>query len=417
MKLLTRTSLSISLVTLIIFGVSGLFSFRMMKNSIIEEADKDLLQESVLLNELLDKFPGIVEIDHPTILINISPGADEVKAEPVFGDTLMLDPGANAMSMNRYVRFEQEINSEIFQVHILHPMVEDQTIMRKFLYFLLFVSLTLVGLILLSILLISHRIWKPFHHTLNEVSGFDLQQPPTTLPVSNIQEFQQLNESINKLTQKVHNDYQNLKEFFEESSHEMQTPLAVVQTKLDRLSQSSKLSTDEIESLDSAKRSIRKLTRIARQFLMIGKIENLQFGEGTEIDLKPILLHQLDNIEELAQLKSIELKAELLSPFVVRIPEYLAETLISNLLTNALQHNAPGGYIRVRIEAGVLEVTNSGKDIPLDTGKIFNRFVKDEDSGSTGLGLAIVKRICDTYGLQIAYQMHQGAHSFSITLA
>ena len=98
---------------------------------------------------------------------------------------------------------------------------------------------TILGIaIVLTMRLISKRLWRPFDKTLTEIEAFKLENGMIpTLPNSGIEEFSRLNTVLNKLMSDSLNSYRTQKEFTENASHELQTPLAVFQSKLDILLQ------------------------------------------------------------------------------------------------------------------------------------------------------------------------------------
>jgi signal transduction histidine kinase len=92
----------------------------------------------------------------------------------------------------------------------------------------------------------------------------------------------------------------------------------------------------------------------------------------------------------------------------------LADTLISNLVINAIRHSEPHDHILLQSEKNIFIISNPGRSA-LDKDRIFNRFWKTEHSDGTGLGLAIVKRICDRYGFTLSYEFKGGDHFFTIS--
>ena len=418
MKLLLQTALAILAVTLVTF-IGGVFlMFSGMKHSIREEADKDLLQESLLLNKMLDTSPELIQLSHNSILFTALPSGHALISEPILSDTLVLDQNSSAQGKsfpNRVISFEKSIDGLPYRIQILHPLVEDQALLRNFLTYVLGISAVLILLILFSVVMISRRIWSTFYHSLDLIEQFDVRQgKEISFPESRTFEFNQLNKNLQKLTAQVLRDYQNLKEFFEDASHELQTPLAIAQTKLDRLANSPHLQADEIQSLNLAKNSIRKLTHISKDLLMIGKIENHQFGEGNALDLTQLTAEKCLEVAELVELKAVALETDLSGSFMAKMPPNLADILISNLIANSISHNQSGGKIQVKGTSAEIEISNTGSDKALPSPQIFNRFIKDSEGGSSGLGLAIVKRICDGYNLEISYRFADGLHHFTL---
>ncbi len=98
--------------------------------------------------------------------------------------------------------------------------------------------------------------------------------------------------------------------------------------------------------------------------------------------------------------------------FLVKINDQLAEVLINNLLSNAINHNIEGGIIQISVNENELKICNSGEINSLQDEFIFKRFTKGH-STSFGLGLSIVKKICETHNLEVNYQKNE-LHCFTI---
>lgn len=160
--------------------------------------------------------------------------------------------------------------------------------------------------------------------------------------------------------------------------------------------------------------ALRRVSLTARDLTMIGKIENRQFGDGEAQNLEEMLKSQILEVQELTQLKGIDMKSDYAGPFTVQLPESLAESLIGNLLSNAIHHNHVGGQVIVSSTANEISIGNSATEGALKVPEIFNRYVKSPQKGNSGLGLAIAKRICDTYGLELKYDFREEMHFFSI---
>ena len=104
-----------------------------------------------------------------------------------------------------------------------------------------------------------------------------------------------------------------------------------------------------------------------------------------------------------------------LQEFRIKMNPHLAELLVNNLLSNAVNHNSDSGVIRIWISDNEMKICNDGQQEALSSDLIFKRFTKG-NSKSYGLGLAIVKEICDSHGLDITYSKGQ-LHCFTISIA
>jgi len=277
----------------------------------------------------------------------------------------------------------------------------------------------LVILLLLAILFISNRIllrkiWKPFHSTLSAMKDFNLSNPtPIVLEKSHIDEFNALNSAWTQMTQKINQDYESLKTFADNASHEMQTPVAVINSKLDLLIQDQQLTEKNMQHVQVMYHAVDKLTKLNQSLLLITKIENNQFKEKHPINIPTIVEERLSQLEELIQSKQLSVKT-VFKESPVFMHSMLADILINNLLVNAIRHNISHGIIIIATRPGSIKISNSGEAIGLDPNTIFNRFEKSNASDGMGLGLAIIKQICDTYHFTIHYSFNEGMHNFEV---
>jgi len=277
------------------------------------------------------------------------------------------------------------------------------------------------GLFLTTILIFNfiiyrgdRRLWKPFYQTLEKLERFDLHKVKAmSLPDEDIAEFAQLNRALNKLTQKIQNDYRNIREFSENAAHEMQTPLAIMRSKLDNLVQSTNLSESQLASIRSIYDAVNRLTRLNHALNLLTKIENKEFTQTETIKIDAVLETQLQNLNEIIGMKKLTVERNIPPGTVINMNSFMCETMISNLLTNAIKHNIPDGQIDIRLNKTSLEIRNSGPRPVVAPEQYFNRFKKGS-SGSLGLGLAIVRQICYENDFTLNYAFHDKQHCIEV---
>lgn len=275
----------------------------------------------------------------------------------------------------------------------------------------LFVSLLIVMLV--TNYFLSRRLLKPFHQTLYAIKDFRVSNTtPLALQKSNILEFEELNHLVFDMTEKIRDDYRNLKEFTENASHEIQTPLAIIKSKIELLIQSS-LNDEQMQHVQSIYEVSNRLSKINKALLLLAKIENQQFQQTQTIDLCQLIEKHLQNFQELIEMKNILLKTDLHSSTQIELNPILADVLISNLLSNAIRHNYQGGEIIVGLSQNVLKINNTGKTDGIKGEAMFERFKKGNNvSNSVGLGLSIVKKICDINQIGIVHLYNADVHEF-----
>lgn len=280
-----------------------------------------------------------------------------------------------------------------------------------------FVLITgIVGIaIVLTVRFILRRLWKPFDDTLKEIEGFRLEDGRLpALPESDIKEFIRLNHTLEILMKNNLTSYRSQKEFTENASHELQTPLAVFQSKLDLLLQLPDLTERQAEIIQNLYQVSGRLSRLNRNLLLLAKIENNQYARMEETDVVELMEELLPSLETLAGSIAIECYFKI-KTLAVRSNRTLLESLVSNLVINAVRHNRAGGTIRLTLDEHCFMIANTSDEQALNPEKIFNRFYRpSEKTKGNGLGLAIVKAICEFHGWNIDYTYREGKHIFTV---
>ena len=295
-------------------------------------------------------------------------------------------------------------------------LVETADLIKNiaFLFFSV-ISVLLIGLFIITKKL-SVNLWKPFYQTLNRIESFEIDKIQSPgFSETGIEEFTRLNTSIKKLIEKNILIYNSQKEFIENAAHELQTPLAVFQAKIDTLIQRDDVTEEQAVLLESLNNNVFRLNRLNKNLLLLSKIEHNNYSRRKSILLTDYIQKNLAFFTEQANAKSISIKMESLQDFQIKSNPVLTEILISNLFLNAVKHNIKYGQITITLTNNKLVFTNSGQMQPLNTDKLFYRFSKANPSEQgTGLGLSIIKKICEVNNWSVVYNYENKLHSFSI---
>ncbi|SHM42661.1 Signal transduction histidine kinase [Chitinophaga jiangningensis] len=274
----------------------------------------------------------------------------------------------------------------------------------------------LLGALILMNRILSKKMWQPFYQSLAEMKAFNLNQPhDISFKKTGITEFDDLNTSLEKLLTANINIYNQQKEFADNASHELQTPLAVVQSKLDLLSQSEHLNDAQFQLIEEALFALSRVSRINKNLLLLTKIENSQFADKVQVDISAVLQELLSQLSFYFEEKELTLQVDIEPGVMVEGNRILLEILLGNLLTNAIRHSSTPGTVQITLRAAHISIKNSGKTALLEE-QLFKRFaITSSHSSGSGLGLALIKQICIRYGWQVGYQFEGSMHVFSIT--
>lgn len=283
------------------------------------------------------------------------------------------------------------------------------------LMFLLVITVFLSGILLLS-KRFSLKIWEPFYDTIIQILNFEIDKDklPQFMP-TDIEEFDSLNKSIERLIEKNTAIYKNQKEFIENAAHELQTPLALFQSKIDTIIQTSGLSKEQSVLLNALNNDVSRLNRLNKNLLLLSKIENDSYFEKQSYSINSYIDKNFEFFEEQAEAKNIIISKNYNHNLEIETNPNLIEVLINNLFLNAIRHNTKSGIINIEIEENTLTFSNTGAISALSGDKLFNRFSKSNPSAKgNGLGLAIVKKIVELNGWKITYSFENNLHNFFI---
>ncbi len=277
---------------------------------------------------------------------------------------------------------------------------------------------TIIAILLVSLLINRwqvRRLWKPFYGTLENVEKFRLgEKGALHFEKSSIVEFQLLNTTINQFIRDAEKEYFMLKEFTENASHELQTPLSIVRSTLDVLIQDEDISESQSYYLQRAYSAIQKMSKLNQSLLLLNKIENGQFTDTRFFDFKTLVEQKMAGWQELWQGRNLDISSSLHTANV-NMNEQLADILLNNLFSNAARHSAEGGSVFLKLDENLFEILNMANNGALDPDKIFKRFSKaGQDTDQHGLGLSIVKQITEVSNKTVSYRYTDGRHFFSI---
>ena len=404
-----RATIISALVILLIAAAGYYFLLRLV---LINQLDETLKVEEVEIYDFIHKNNSIPA---PTVYKDQRISFESTR-EPIrrhFDSIRQFDEEEQNNETVRRLLFPITVKGQNFIASVTKS--EEST--RDLLWVILFLTLGLIVLLIITSFLINRfllkRIWKPFTDSLSSIKQFNLFEPTVIrMQPTKITEFNELNESIQLMSEKVIRDYQSLKNFTDQASHEMQTPLAIINSKLDVLIQDPDLNEKSMMYLHDIYKAVHKLSRLGRSLLLLARIEDNQYSTREIVDMDELIREKESEFFEWIQ--SMELKVDQkLHHCSININRELADILVTNLFFNAIRHNEKTRSIRIETGKNSFSICNSGQ-ASLDKKRIFSRFYKSENSEGSGLGLAIVRQICDQYGFQVVYSFETGYHCFRI---
>ena len=188
------------------------------------------------------------------------------------------------------------------------------------------------------------------YNILSKIKSFDLSKNrEVQFEKSDIEEFEELNQTISNLIIQNISTYNQQKAFVANASHELQTPLALLKSKLDILFQQENLSEEHSELIQELQIPLARLTRVNKNLLLLAKIENSQFRDIEKVDFHRLINKSVDFLQDYIEERNLNFNKEIESKELVSSSKFLAETLAYNLLSNAIRHSPIGGSIHVSL--------------------------------------------------------------------
>ena len=416
MKLISKTLIYYLLVSLPLLVIAGLLSYFLIKTELRDGTDETLASEKTHAERLIRSLnvlnPIYLSIDSLST-IKLSSGS---KLKSGYIDTLVFNVEEGENVSARILRSYYTFKGRTFQITLLKTTMEEEELLES----ILATFTMIIGFLILSFVIVnwmlSKTLWKPFYITLSQLKNYDIQSHAhQQFSSENTKEFNQLNEALSKMTDKIYLDFIQQKEFTENASHEMQTPLAVLKANLSLLMQSPHLKEEEMNQLQIIENTVKKLSSLNKALILLSKIENNQFVDSEAVSIKALVSRVTDNFAEVIQSKRISLDIELREDILVKMNPVLAEILFTNLLQNAIRHNKGEGKIVITIKDNQLEIANTGEPLNIPEEEMFIRFKKNDASKeSLGLGLSIVNGIAKFYGFKVHYSFADPLHRFGV---
>ena len=413
MKLLQKTNRTYLILSASAFAIAGVLTYTVLSLFLESQLNEKLSNSKEHLIKTIVKS-GIIYNDPPYIEVREEPVLSEIK--DFYSDTILFDTTEKEHVPFRQLTGTSLINGKNYKIIIRNTLIEKS----DFLFTIIMTTVSVFVLLLLSMYFInkklSRKIWSPFYSILDELKKFSQENPSFSLTTSsNIEEFEELKLTLNKLTTKVISDYQVLKRFTEDASHEIQTPLSIIQSRLESLIQDPQLTEMQASKIHSAYSASARLAKLTRSMLFLARIENSQYPESEEIDLLLLLHNQMELFSEAIRDKSLSVDVHSDSGCILNANVFLTESLLQNLLGNAIKHSFRNSSIAIELNQKAFIISNIGDPLQVESEKLFDRFFKvNRASDSFGLGLSIAREICKAYNWNISYIAEDNLHTVRI---
>ena len=409
MKLTTKTGLSFISSSAIFFLFGSVFMYYAVRVILAEDLSSRLYQMQNDFIENLNENNDINLLKSKHVFINKTDKNNITS----FSDTVLIE--YDQYVLYRKIRFYHSFNNSNYKIEILQSQAQTDLLIWR----IVILNVALAMSFFLIIFFLNHlsvkRGLRIFYKTVRKLENYNISKPELIFfENSEIDELNKLTDVFKKMTHKISNDYKEQKEYTENVSHEIQTPLAIISAKADELLQSENLKKTELEQLEIIMNTTTRLAKINQALILLTKIDNRFYTNEESIPLLKLINEKLNFFKDLLSEKKVKVKLDIDSTYTLLMNSYLADTLFLNLIKNAIMHNVVNGEINIKLDSSNLSIINTGQKLNI-TGDIFKRFIRSENKDSLGIGLSIVKRICGYYSIPISYNFNKD-HEFTLIL-
>lgn len=419
MKLLNQSLLYLSLAFLIIIGIWSIVFYYNLKDEIRDSIDDGLENNKILI---------VQKVHHDsTLLLQQEFGGNNFEIHPIskssaitfkdtYKDTMMYRINENDLEPVRILHTAFEHKNNYYHLKVISSLVEEDDLIEDSFWSVISLFFILVFSTIVINNIVLRKMWNPFYEILNRLKTYKLGKDKKNIDIAtNIKEFKELQNASNILIKHAQEAYTSQKQFTENASHELQTPLAIIINKLEILLEAETLTENDAASIAKVIKIADRVTQLNKSLLLLAKIENKQFPNQKVISINKLVEKQLNNFEDFTAYKHININYEATNELFIYAEPWLAQILITNLVKNALFHNQKDGLLTINITENRMQICNTSKQSALDLKGIFDRFQKHStNDGSIGLGLAICKAISDLYDMDIHYYFKNKQHCFSV---
>ena len=421
MKLLYRITWRISVALLFLSAAWGMVFYFAIINEINDETDDSLEDYSEFI--IVRALPGekLPEQNNGT---NNSYYINEVPEEYA-----VLYPSERFIDDEVYIYSEHETeparilktifrNSEnrYYELTVLIPTIEKSDLKETILTWIVILYLILLISIIAVNAIVLRRSLRPLYAMLDWLNRLRLGKeiPPLELD-SDISEYKKLSEELMRSAQRNNEMYEQQSLFIGHASHELQTPIAVAQNRLELLAEDPDLSDTQMEQIVKTIRSLEDISKLNKTLLLLTKIENKQFPNTEIVDINSVVCSISEDFAEAYASHEIEFQLSETAHLKMEMNRMLASVLFGNLLKNAFIHSEKHGMVAVTISEEGVRIANTASSGALNPEYIFRRFYQESMSkGTAGLGLSLVDSIAKLYGITVSYLFMDGMHVFDV---
>ncbi|HKC68870.1 MAG TPA: HAMP domain-containing sensor histidine kinase, partial [Bacteroidia bacterium] len=385
MKLLYKNIIINSLASLLVICLGGVITYFFIVSKIKQESREHLFNEKIKVEEglkkgllpaqLQDNIGDVIIVKEIPVLSNKKAVFTTVhKQEEVNEES---EEGEDETDFEaQAIVFDCAIANKYYNITIIKSYDNDEALGKNIFNAVMISAILMILAIVFINTFIYRKIWAPFYFTLKVLRNFTISKRNTLkFPKAKTAEFDQLNTAITLMAKKISHDYLSLKEFTENASHEIQTPLAVINSKIEMCLQDTQLSPEQAKMLMEASFAVNNLVNLNKGLIILTKLDNNQIDLPSDVNISQKIYNRLNLFEDFIQEKDIDVNLKIDNSVIIKIDPVLAGILLDNLIKNAIKHNlSSGGKIDIEVTHDFIKIANTGHQPKISTDKFFERF-------------------------------------------
>ena len=283
--------------------------------------------------------------------------------------------------------------SEVYQ------LISD--LYRKWIFMTIVIGIIIIALVVFM----SQVIFDPLKNILATIKKISSGQFHQRIELKGKNEFTELGEAVNTMTQRLEEVDKSRQEFVSNVSHELKTPLSSIKVLSEAMLLQDKVPEETYkEFLHDINSEVDRMTEIVNDLLALARLENNENSLNiSEVDVNKMLKDIIKRLQPLAETKNIDVSFEAMKEVKVDADQVKLSLAISNLVDNGIKYTPVDGKVKVSVDADnqdcFITVQDSGIGISeQEQSRIFDRFyrvdkTRDRETGGTGLGLAITHSV------------------------
>ena len=283
------------------------------------------------------------------------------------------------------------------------------------------IALVALGVLIILTLVTDLFLTRVLLRPLGTIIRTKVQEPVfpfRELPVAvatSTSDFKRLDQLLIDLMHRINEDFNRERQFTSNASHELMTPLGILQTKMENMLLRGDLEDGMQEKIIDMMRTLQRLKKIVHSLLLIARVENAQYGRQDVVKPREVVGEILEELQAVTEEKRIDVQVLLKENIELSgVNADLIRQLLYNVIHNAVRYNKPDGSVVIsdnNTQSGyIIEVRDTGIGMSAeDTKLLFGRFRKKKEGGEGyGLGLSIVKAIADYHDITLEVNSSPG---------